>query len=192
MICKHGTTLAAYFASPERMRKCFASWSASMSSSWTTLASSHTLPSKLTALHLWTRIIEIIFLHLQLFYPGWFASFWWSSHLARHCIRSVEGCVSVLYSSQLLEDKALLASNKEELVLWLPTRLKMEASRRCKIWRSFSQIFAIVLIVQPLRIMDYCFSQNWSYFNHIYILAVWNTNITPISFSFQYNMVHDY
>ena len=91
----------------------------------------------------------MIFLPL-LFYPGWFASFWWSSHLARHCIRSVEGCDSVLYCSQLLEDKALLASNKEASsivpVFWLPTRLKMEASSKCKLFGSLSQMFAIVQI----------------------------------------------
>ena len=131
--------ILAYFASSERMRKLFSAWPTSMSSRCITLASSHTLDSKLTALHLHARIIALL-LFLKLFYPEW------SSHLARHCIRSLEGCDSVLYWSQLLEDKALLASNKEAssivLVLWLPTRLTMEVSSR--------YIFVIVQIANSL------------------------------------------
>ena len=59
-------TLNSYFASFERMRKLFSSSSPSISSSCTTLASSHTLDSKFTALHLHKKIINMIFLPLLL------------------------------------------------------------------------------------------------------------------------------
>ena len=98
-------------------------------------------------------------LSFQFFYPGWSQSFWWSSHLARHCIRSLEGCDSVLYCSQLLEDKALLASNKDEsstmFVPWLPARLTMEDRSRCEFIQLLSQVFAIGQIMQHLKIMAY-------------------------------------
>ena len=86
----------------------------------------------------------------QFVYPAWESLFWWSSHLARHCIRSVEACDSVLYCSQLLEDNALLASNMDPSsivpVLWVPTRLKIDASSKYKFLRFFSQLSAIVQI----------------------------------------------
>ena len=50
-----------------------------------------------------------------------------------------------MYSSHLVEDKALLASNKEELVLWL--KRKMKASRRKKFKRPFGQMKDIVKIM---------------------------------------------
>ena len=53
--------LNAYLASSERMRKLFSAWPTSMSSRCITLASSHTLDSKLTALHLHARIIALVF-----------------------------------------------------------------------------------------------------------------------------------
>ena len=66
------------------------------------------------------------------FYP-----FLWSSHLARHCIKSVEGWEIVLYSSHFVEDKALLASNKEDAPLVLLLRIKTKQT----LW---SQMFSIV------------------------------------------------
>ena len=55
-----------YFAFSERMRNLVSVWPDSISSSAVTFASSHTLPSNLTALHLWTEIIVFL---TQFFLP---------------------------------------------------------------------------------------------------------------------------
>ena len=59
-----------------------------------------------------------------------------------------------MYCSHLLEDKALLASNRDELLLWLPDRLKMfKASSRNKIlthriiFRLFAAFFTGLIVV---------------------------------------------
>ena len=53
--------MKTYFASSDRMRKLFSAGPTSMSSSCVTFASSHTLPSNLTALHLYKSLRNVIF-----------------------------------------------------------------------------------------------------------------------------------
>ena len=147
-ICTIQCHCCTCLASSKRMRMSFSSSPTSASFSSFSLASSHKLDSKWTALHLWIILYNYLSkFHFDKEYPEWDGSLWCCSHLARHWFTSTADPESVLYWLQDAEDIALLGSYRLEL--WLAA-LMWARSNKIMQYPSW-QLLAIAKVVRFLE-----------------------------------------